>query len=165
MHNQVKECAGCSLPKDSERYRPRNTGWFADFEHLESAQTKVATVPISNVFGATFEPTPLYRANAVMDWMDAKNLSVENLRTQAKLQTELLISAFDDRHSTKKAFPSQALEIVSCVPTLCLSSTKMRLRSAQCSVKTDLGLMLEAHYCGLDLPHIRPLQSANKPSK
>ena len=93
------------LPKDSERYRPRNTGWFADFEHLESAQTKVSYGSnFQRFLGATFEPTPLYRANAVMDWMDAKNLSVENLRTQAKLQTELLISAFDESSLNEKGF-------------------------------------------------------------
>ncbi|MEE2901298.1 MAG: hypothetical protein VYC39_03170 [Myxococcota bacterium] len=93
------------LPEDSERYRPRNTGWFADFEHLESAQTKVSYGSnFQRFLGATFEPTPLYRANAVMDWMDAKNLSVENLCTQAKLQTELLISAFDESSLNEKGF-------------------------------------------------------------
>lgn len=93
------------LPEDSQRYRPRNTGWFADFEHLEDAQEKVSYgANFQRFLGATFEPTPLYRANAVMDWMDANNLSVENLRTQARLQTELLIQAFDDSSLSSKGF-------------------------------------------------------------
>jgi kynureninase len=85
-----------SLPQDAADFRPRNTGWFADFEHLESEVDAIQYGPGGQRFlGATFDPTALYRANAVMDWMDHMNLDVKTLRAQASRQTSLLLERFD----------------------------------------------------------------------
>jgi len=58
--------------------RPRDTGWFAAFGALEDAQG-LGTVPYApggaRFLGATFDPSALYRFNAVMDWLDAEGLS------------------------------------------------------------------------------------------
>lgn len=55
--------AGCQL-------RPKNTGWFADFAHLENhAAGKTQYATDANRFaGATFDPSGWYRFNAVMQW-------------------------------------------------------------------------------------------------
>lgn len=46
--------------------RPSNTGWFADFGAIEAKQGEVAYSPHGDRFmGATFDPTGLYRFNAV----------------------------------------------------------------------------------------------------
>jgi selenocysteine lyase/cysteine desulfurase len=52
--------------------RPRNTGWYAAFGALERAQTRgVSYAPGGARFwGATFDPTALYRFDAVMRWLD-----------------------------------------------------------------------------------------------
>jgi selenocysteine lyase/cysteine desulfurase len=58
--------------------RPRDTGWFAAFGALS---TKQAGVPYgsdgSRFFGATFDPSGLYRLRAVFAWMRAIGLTVE----------------------------------------------------------------------------------------
>ena len=64
--------AGCSL-------RPRNTGWFADFSGLE----KGISSPIGygengwRFWGSTFDPSGLYRWNAVTAWRRSLDLAVE----------------------------------------------------------------------------------------
>lgn len=58
--------------------RPRDTGWFASFGALEgaSAPGAVAYAPGgARFYGATFDPSALYRFVAVMDWLDAEGLT------------------------------------------------------------------------------------------
>jgi len=63
---------GCSL-------RPANTGWFADFAALESG----IRAPVGygdgawRFWGSTFDPTGLYRWNAVTAWRRGLGLTVE----------------------------------------------------------------------------------------
>jgi len=56
--------------------RPVNTGWFAGFGALS---TGTAGVPYAEgglrFMGATFDPSGLYRFNAVMDWLDGHRLT------------------------------------------------------------------------------------------
>ena len=51
--------------------RPLSTGWFADFEGLASAQQGPVGYGDAGMrfFGATFDPSGLYRFNAVMRWL------------------------------------------------------------------------------------------------
>jgi selenocysteine lyase/cysteine desulfurase len=73
--------------------RPRNTGWFAAFGALEEAVSgKVPYAPDAMRFaGATFDPTALYRLNAVMDWRRAVGLTTERARQHAHaLQTRFV---------------------------------------------------------------------------
>ena len=51
--------------------RPRNTGWFASFGALESAAKTISYASgAARFFGATFDPSGLYRFNASMQWRD-----------------------------------------------------------------------------------------------
>ena len=58
--------------------RPRDTGWYAEFGALEAARgDQVAFGKDGSRFaGATFDPSGIYRLNAVMRWMDALGLTV-----------------------------------------------------------------------------------------
>lgn len=58
--------------------RPRDTGWYAEFGALEKARGDAVAYGTdgSRFFGATFDPSGLYRLNAVMDWLGAQDLSV-----------------------------------------------------------------------------------------
>jgi selenocysteine lyase/cysteine desulfurase len=50
--------------------RPRDTGWYAGFSALESGTSGVAYGRDGSRFlGATFDVTPLYRFNAVQEWL------------------------------------------------------------------------------------------------
>ena len=71
--------AGCTL-------RPRNTGWFAGFGHLTGATAD--RVDFSDdafrFWGATFDPTGLYRMNAVLDWLAGLGLSVADIHAHVQ---------------------------------------------------------------------------------
>lgn len=55
--------------------RPEYTGWFADFVAMEGKQTGVAYSSDGGRFlGATYDPTPLYRFNAVRAMLNAEGL-------------------------------------------------------------------------------------------
>jgi selenocysteine lyase/cysteine desulfurase len=58
--------------------RPRDTGWYAEFGALEKARGDVVAfgTDASRFSGATFDPSGLYRFNAVMDWLDGLGLDV-----------------------------------------------------------------------------------------
>jgi len=58
--------------------RPRDTGWYAEFGALEQARKgQVAFgTDASRFSGATFDPSGLYRLNAVMDWLDGLGVDV-----------------------------------------------------------------------------------------
>ncbi len=80
--------------------RPLNTGWFAGFDtlHDEKVDTVRYTEDGSRFWGATFDPTALYRFNAVMDWVRRHQVTVAGLQMQVReLQRELL-DALDARN-------------------------------------------------------------------
>jgi selenocysteine lyase/cysteine desulfurase len=75
--------------------RPRDTGWFAAFGALENAQAPgaVAYAPSGGRFlGATFDPSGLYRFNAVMSWLDAEKLTPEVIHAHVIRLQELFIA-------------------------------------------------------------------------
>ncbi len=59
--------------------RPRDTGWYADFSALEAGpDARVRYGPRGQRFmGATFDPTALYRFNAVQRWLAAESVDVD----------------------------------------------------------------------------------------
>lgn len=61
--------------------RPRDTGWYAAFDALETGAAN--TVPYSNsgsrFLGATFDPVGLYRLNAVLGWLETLDLNVADI--------------------------------------------------------------------------------------
>jgi len=78
--------------------RPVDTGWFADFSALERERTGcIEYGPAGERFsGATFDPTPFYRADAVLRHWERLGLSVERLRAISLAQTRRIIAVLDD---------------------------------------------------------------------
>jgi kynureninase len=66
-------------------WRPRNTGWFAAFGAVEHETP--SEVPFANggarFLGATFDPSGLYRLNAVMRWRSEVGLTTVATRAHA----------------------------------------------------------------------------------
>ena len=63
--------------------RPLHTGWFAGFGALAQAQDSTE-VPYAEdglrFMGSTYDPTPLYRLNAVMAWLQREGVTVGAIR-------------------------------------------------------------------------------------
>ena len=81
-----------TVPSDCA-LRPRNTGWFADFSALE----KGGSSPVGygengwRFWGSTFDPSGLYRWNAVTAWRRSLDLTVEKSDAHARaLQARFL---------------------------------------------------------------------------
>ena len=77
---------GCEL-------RPADTGWFASFDSLSGRPGEA--VPYSTdafrFWGSTFDPSGLYRFNAVMDWLAGLGVTVADIhRHAASLQARFL---------------------------------------------------------------------------
>lgn len=72
--------------------RPRNTGWFASFDHLAARGQGVSYPPDGWRFaGATFDPTPLYRLRAVLEWLAAEDIDAALIHVHAvALQTQFI---------------------------------------------------------------------------
>jgi len=73
--------------------RPANTGWFASFGTLTAAQD--GAVPYAQggqrFMGATFDPTALYRLNAVQQWLRSEGITVAVIRAHVEaLQARFL---------------------------------------------------------------------------
>ncbi len=77
------------------RLRPLLTGWFAEFEALESgAPHAVRYATGAGAFaGATYDPTSHYRAAAVFAFHAAEGLTAERLRAASRHQTGLVADA------------------------------------------------------------------------
>jgi kynureninase len=65
--------------------RPRDTGWFAEFGALTEAPGKTARYPRSGArfLGATFDPVGIYRQHAVLSWMAANGLGIDQVHAHA----------------------------------------------------------------------------------
>jgi len=83
------------VPPDC-RMRPVLTGWFAEFDQLESAEHgRVTYAKGAAAFaGATYDPTSHYRAAAVFDFHVAQGLTPGHLREISLHQVGLLASSF-----------------------------------------------------------------------
>ena len=71
--------AGCTL-------RPRYTGWFASFGRLTGNEPDRVEYPDDafRFWGATFDPTGLYRLSAVLDWLAGLGVSVEDIHAHVQ---------------------------------------------------------------------------------
>ena len=70
---------GCEL-------RPVDTGWYASFDTL-SAPTGAAVAYSADAFrfwGATFDPSGLYRFNAAMDWLASTGTTIADVHAQSR---------------------------------------------------------------------------------
>ena len=65
--------------------RPADTGWFASFDTLASAPG--AAVPYAKdafrFWGATFDPSGLYRFNAAMDWLASTGTTIDDVHVHS----------------------------------------------------------------------------------
>ena len=65
--------------------RPRDTGWFASFGTLTTTQSSVAYAEGSaRFYGATFDPTALYRMNAVLELLEKESLDASRIRAHVR---------------------------------------------------------------------------------
>jgi selenocysteine lyase/cysteine desulfurase len=65
--------------------RPRDTGWFAEFGALAAAPGKTVGYPASGArfLGATFDPVGMYRMRAVLSWLAAKGIGIDQVHAHA----------------------------------------------------------------------------------
>jgi selenocysteine lyase/cysteine desulfurase len=74
--------------------RPEYTGWFADFVAMEGKQQGVAYSSDGGRFlGATYDPTPLYRFNAVYAMLKAEGLDTAEITQRVATLREMLEGA------------------------------------------------------------------------
>lgn len=65
--------------------RPINTGWFAEFAHIEGKPTGVPySTDGMRFMGATFDVSALYRFNAVRDMLEAEGLDTRAVSAHVK---------------------------------------------------------------------------------
>lgn len=81
--------------KRAARYRPLTTGWFSHFESLDSESARQVQYGSGGYrfFGATFDPTSIYRALYVMRFMEREGLTAHVLAAQSRAQTQKIIDA------------------------------------------------------------------------
>ncbi|KAA2241036.1 aminotransferase class V-fold PLP-dependent enzyme [Salinarimonas soli] len=79
--------------------RPRATGWYAAFSELAASQNgEVAYAPDGFRFmGATFDPTSLYRFNAVMRWLAGLGIDAGRVRAHVRALQEGFVAALGER--------------------------------------------------------------------
>jgi len=72
--------------------RPVDTGWFAGFAELSTGPVQVGYADGGlRMMGATYDPTALYRLNAVMDWLHTQKLTPARIHARvAALQDQFL---------------------------------------------------------------------------
>jgi kynureninase len=77
--------------------RPRDTGWFADFAALATPLAASVAYPADGgrFFGATFDPSGLYRLRAVLEWLKAREISVADIHEHARALMSRFLSALD----------------------------------------------------------------------
>jgi selenocysteine lyase/cysteine desulfurase len=75
--------------------RPRNTGWYASFGTLDKKQAGVPyALGGARLFGATFDPTAIYRFDAVMRWLQNAGIDPAQIHAHAhRLQARFLAEA------------------------------------------------------------------------
>lgn len=79
-------------------HRPVVTGWFAEFDALESAADPARVAYGSGparFAGSTYDPTSHYRAAEVFDFFDERGLTPEFLREVSRHQVGRLSAGFD----------------------------------------------------------------------
>jgi selenocysteine lyase/cysteine desulfurase len=93
---------GCSL-------RPLDTGWFAAFGRLAERPSGGVEYPDDGFrfWGATFDPTALYRFNAVMDWLEREGVTVERIHAHVQGLQERFLTGLERR--AIEALPLSAL--------------------------------------------------------
>jgi selenocysteine lyase/cysteine desulfurase len=74
--------------------RPRDTGWFAAFGTMQKAQGAGVEYAAGGArfLGGTLDPTPLYRFNAVCEWLDSLGVTPAKIHAHAIRMQEVFMS-------------------------------------------------------------------------
>jgi kynureninase len=86
-------------------FRPRITGWFADFDSLKEKEYPYPVKYGSGAqkfSGATRDMSGIFRQTAVLEFMNENGLTVEILEKNNLIQTAYLINIFDDINLEEK---------------------------------------------------------------
>ena len=76
--------------------RPVDTGWFAGFAALTAGPARVGYADGGLRFmGGTYDPTGLYRLNAVMDWLHAQKLTPARIHARVAALQEQFLDGLD----------------------------------------------------------------------
>jgi selenocysteine lyase/cysteine desulfurase len=77
--------------------RPRDTGWYAGFGALSAAQPGEVSYgsDYSRFLGATFDPSGLYRLNAVMGWLEGLGVDAAAVHERARAMQAGFIAGMD----------------------------------------------------------------------
>jgi selenocysteine lyase/cysteine desulfurase len=92
--------------------RPPNTGWFAAFFALEGAR---GSGPIAyaqdgtRFMGATFDPSAIYRFNAVQRWLKAEGVAVGAIHAHAHAMQARFVEQVGRHPGLAAALPERAL--------------------------------------------------------
>ncbi len=90
--------------------RPVDTGWFAGFSALSEAAAQIPYAEAGLRFmGATYDPTALYRLNAVMDWLHAQKLTPARIHARVAFLQDSFLDAL-----TRLSLP--ALNVAQLIP-------------------------------------------------
>jgi len=87
------------VPKTTS-HRPRNTGWFAAFGALQEKHAgRVPYAPGAAAFwGATFDPSGLYRLGAALKWRETIGFTTQQTRSHARGLQQRFVSGLSARH-------------------------------------------------------------------
>jgi kynureninase len=78
--------------------RPRDTGWYAGFDALESGGGGVPySANGSRFLGATFDVSGLYRFNAVQEWLGGEGWTVPKMLSHVRGVERAFLDAIDTR--------------------------------------------------------------------
>src|SRR5690606_3047022 len=76
--------------------RPLQTGWFADFGAMEGKQGEVGyNKDGSRFLGATYDPTGLYRFNAIRRMLDGEGLDTAAISKRCETLRAMLVAAIE----------------------------------------------------------------------
>ena len=91
---------GCCFMHCPPNYgaRPMNTGWYASFGSLAHPQEQITYPADGQRFrGSTYDPTSIYRFNAVMQWMLDQGLDAATLYRRSMEAQDLFLAAVETK--------------------------------------------------------------------
>jgi kynureninase len=85
--------------------RPRDTGWYAAFGNLTNAQSGQVGYSEDGwrFMGATFDPSGLYRFNAVMRWLNNEGITPTAIHAHAKALQQSFLNRIADNSIFQQA--------------------------------------------------------------
>ncbi|MDX2129782.1 MAG: aminotransferase class V-fold PLP-dependent enzyme [Chloroherpetonaceae bacterium] len=140
------------IPKGCS-HRPINTGWFAGFGSLsEGPEEKVSySNDAFRYWGSTFDPSGVYRFNAVMEEIDKEKITVEMIHQYVKgLQSQFLSELL--KYQPKK-LPFQTI-----IPALPKDSSKTASGEIIDFNLVQLEKSYRGHFITFDLEHAEEVE-------